>query len=90
MSKEVENTIVNLSEAASLKGSVEHHGSSAIPVHQFLGVPFAEPPVGKLRFKPPVAVQLWTGVRDALKFGKALYIILVSRIFLGSKSLGPL
>ncbi len=70
MSKEAEFTIVNLSHSASLKGSVEYHGSSPVPVHQFLGVPFAEPPVGKLRFRPPVPAGLWTGVKDALKFGE--------------------
>ncbi|WP_020660385.1 carboxylesterase/lipase family protein [Amycolatopsis benzoatilytica] len=34
----------------------------------FLGVPFAEPPVGELRFRPPVPVAEWTGLRDATEF----------------------
>ena len=34
----------------------------------FLGVPFASPPVGSLRFMPPVASTPWKGVRDANKF----------------------
>jgi para-nitrobenzyl esterase len=38
-------------------------------VQQFRGVPFAEPPVGPLRFKPPVKIKPWTGERDATKFG---------------------
>jgi len=29
------------------------------------GVPFARPPVSKLRFKSPVAVEPWSGVRLA-------------------------
>lgn len=33
------------------------------------GVPYAQPPVGALRFAAPVPVQPWTGVRDALAFG---------------------
>ncbi len=35
----------------------------------FRGIPYAEPPVGELRFRPPVARQHWTGVFDAARFG---------------------
>ena len=35
----------------------------------FLGIPFAEPPYGDLRFLPPVQVRSWSGVRDALRYG---------------------
>jgi para-nitrobenzyl esterase len=35
----------------------------------FLGIPFAEPPYGDLRFLSPVPVRSWSGVRDALRFG---------------------
>ena len=37
-------------------------------VNIFRGVPFAEPPVGPLRFRPPVASKPWSGERDATKF----------------------
>ncbi len=37
----------------------------------FLGLPYAEPPVGALRFAPPVAVSTWGGERDASEFGPA-------------------
>ncbi|WP_321471659.1 carboxylesterase/lipase family protein [uncultured Paludibaculum sp.] len=35
----------------------------------FKGIPFAQPPVGDLRWKPPVASKAWTGVRDATQYG---------------------
>lgn len=33
------------------------------------GVPYAQPPVGDLRWQPPVAPKPWQGVRDAADFG---------------------
>lgn len=35
----------------------------------FLGLPYAAPPVGPLRWKAPEAPARWSGVRDASKFG---------------------
>jgi len=35
----------------------------------FLGIPFAQPPVGALRFAAPEPVQPWEGVRDATAYG---------------------
>ena len=44
-------------------------GSREAGVAVFRGIPFAEPPVGGLRFAAPRAVQAWSGVREALRFG---------------------
>ncbi len=41
-----------------------HHG-----VARFAGMPFAAPPFGDLRFRPPQPVEPWDGVRDATEFG---------------------
>jgi para-nitrobenzyl esterase len=38
-------------------------------VARFAGIPFAEAPTGAQRFRPPVALAPWDGVRDALHFG---------------------
>ncbi len=38
-------------------------------IHVFRGVPYAAPPVGPLRFRPPRPPERWTGPRDALEFG---------------------
>ncbi|MFE5872980.1 carboxylesterase/lipase family protein [Streptomyces roseifaciens] len=35
----------------------------------FRGIPFAEPPVGPLRFAAPRPVRRWDGVRDAVSYG---------------------
>jgi para-nitrobenzyl esterase len=35
----------------------------------FRGLPFARPPVGPLRFRPPEPPEPWTTVRDAARFG---------------------
>jgi para-nitrobenzyl esterase len=37
----------------------------------FLGVPYAAPPVGDLRWKPPQQVPPWIGTRKATEFGAA-------------------
>src|SRR5918912_809863 len=50
-------------------GVVEGKGRQASGVRVFQGIPFAEPPVGGLRWKPPQAVKPWQGVRQAMKFG---------------------
>ncbi|XP_065209353.1 juvenile hormone esterase-like [Planococcus citri] len=46
-----------------LKGGVERSRGGRI-FHSFYGIPYAEPPVGELRFENPVPAKSWTGVRD--------------------------
>lgn len=40
-------------------------------VRVFRGIPYAQPPVGPLRWKPPVTLAPWAGVRPATQFGAA-------------------
>jgi para-nitrobenzyl esterase len=44
-------------------------GKSDGTVRAFLGIPYAQPPVGKLRWQPPMPAAKWKGVRQATEFG---------------------
>jgi para-nitrobenzyl esterase len=43
-------------------------GTSAGRTDEFLGIPYAAPPVGPLRWQPPQPAAPWTGIRDATAF----------------------
>jgi para-nitrobenzyl esterase len=51
-------------EAGVVKGERITDGRSL-----FHGIPFAQPPVGALRWRPPAPVQPWPGIRDATRSG---------------------
>jgi len=46
-------------------------GEAIGALNVFKGIPYALPPVGGLRWRPPVAMSPWTGVRDAAQFSAA-------------------
>ncbi|MGA7751806.1 MAG: carboxylesterase/lipase family protein [Candidatus Sulfotelmatobacter sp.] len=54
-------------QVKTTSGVVEGKDDGA--VHSFLGIPYAAPPVGDLRWKPPVAAAKWDGIRKATEFG---------------------
>ena len=43
--------------------------SDASGTYSWLGIPYAKPPVGALRWMPPVDADAWSGVRPAQQFG---------------------
>src|SRR5687767_5589638 len=50
-------------------GVVEGAGKQKSGVRAFKGVPYGAPPVGELRWKPPMPAKSWKGVRPAADFG---------------------
>ncbi|WP_139051383.1 carboxylesterase family protein, partial [Xanthomonas cannabis] len=51
--------VVVQTDAGPVRGVASAHGKV------FLGIPFAAPPVGALRFRAPQPVPAWKDVRDA-------------------------
>ncbi len=51
------------------QGAVE--GLRTKGVREFLGIPYAMPPIDDLRWRPPVDAKPWSGVRRATQFGPA-------------------
>jgi para-nitrobenzyl esterase len=43
-------------------------GTTAGTVDEFLGIPYAAPPTGNLRWRPPAPPAEWRGVRDTTQF----------------------
>ncbi|HVZ16149.1 MAG TPA: carboxylesterase/lipase family protein [Terriglobales bacterium] len=64
--------VVSASAADQVKtqsGVVEGKTGTDGKVKEFLGIPYAAPPVGDLRWKEPQPVKPWTGVKKATEFG---------------------
>jgi para-nitrobenzyl esterase len=61
-------------DATTEEGVVETTGGAVRGVRDgdtwaYLGIPYAAPPVGPLRFAPPAAPEPWAGIRDAGALG---------------------
>jgi para-nitrobenzyl esterase len=50
-------------------GIIEGNYDTKTGIQTYLGVPFAQPPVGALRWKAPQLVISWAGVKETKKFG---------------------
>jgi para-nitrobenzyl esterase len=51
------------------QGMIRGKWSKDHVVRKFLGIPYAQPPVGDLRWRPPVPAKDWSGVLNATAFG---------------------
>ncbi len=62
------------SETATRRVKVEGgmlEGKAAEGVWEFLGIPYARPPVGDMRWKSPTAVEPWRGVKPCAGFAES-------------------
>lgn len=50
-------------------GTIEGNYNVTNGISTYFGIPFAEPPVGELRWKAPVAASSWSGVKETKEFG---------------------
>jgi para-nitrobenzyl esterase len=55
--------------AVTANGAVQGLATASGTLDEFLGIPYAAPPVGALRWQPPQPAASWPGVRDATQFG---------------------
>lgn len=55
----------------------------------FLGIPFAEPPIGRLRFRKPEPVKPWRDVLYAVRFADACFQEVSSSRFSGDRMFNP-
>ncbi|KAJ7317245.1 hypothetical protein JRQ81_003407 [Phrynocephalus forsythii] len=66
-----EEDIVVITSTGPIKGKQVPAGSGNATA--YLGIPYAEPPVGKLRFQKPLPHQPWSHVLEATSYGSPCY-----------------
>jgi len=50
-------------------GIIEGSHDENTGIYSYLGIPFAKPPIGKLRWRSPLPPENWKGVKETKKFG---------------------
>ncbi|KAK4885072.1 hypothetical protein RN001_001343 [Aquatica leii] len=63
----MEDPIVSIKNG-KLRGKVEKNYDGN-EFYSFQGIPYAKPPIGPLRFKPPVPSESWKGIKNVTKEG---------------------
>ncbi|WP_026993846.1 carboxylesterase/lipase family protein [Flectobacillus major] len=64
-----ENSYAFPVQVQTVNGTIEGEFDVRTNIQSFKGIPFAQPPVGDLRWKAPQPVANWTGVKQTKKFG---------------------
>ena len=62
MAKAAVDPLVVKTSAGLVRGLPREGGGA-----RFLGIPFAQPPVGVLRWQEPLPAKAWSGVKDATR-----------------------
>ena len=62
------NETIQIKGLGSLRANVLQHADGSRTI-EALNVPFAQPPIGDLRFRRPRAPLPWNGTRDATQYG---------------------
>src|ERR1700722_200236 len=68
----IASPLVSFAVSADLQVKIDSgivEGKQQGAIRTFLGIPYAAPPVGDLRWKPPAPAAKWAGVRAAKEFG---------------------
>lgn len=63
-----DRTVVD-TQSGKVRGLQEHSAINGVEFYSYKGVPFAQSPEGELRFRAPVPVTKWDGIRDATQYG---------------------
>lgn len=69
MAQQAENQNAFPVQITIANGTIEGEFDIKTNIQSFKGIPFAQPPVGDLRWKAPQPVTNWTGVKQTKKFG---------------------
>lgn len=59
--------MVVLKDGGSVRGQYMKVKGSDKVVEQFLGIPYAQPPIGPLRLAAPKPLERWEGIRNAVE-----------------------
>ena len=67
------NELIANTDKGRVRGLRYHIPSLGTAVDAFLGIPFAKPPVGHLRFKHPEPIERWDGTWNATRLPNSCY-----------------
>ncbi len=56
-------------QVRTVNGTIEGNYDTHSGIQKFFGIPFAQPPVGELRWKAPQPMENWDGVKQTKTFG---------------------